>query len=344
MNHSFVSAGALLAVALGATLSCADRTSDNKGGGALLDAPSGSAPDGGAGGNGSGKASRIGQKCVQDRDCNGLKCLTSASTAFFGGGPPNGICTADCQADPSICSQQLDPNSVCVGFGSDASAPAYCLQRCTIGAPADSKCHGRTDFVCDDSNSPGDAWCLPLCGSDADCGTRKCDFRTGRCVDATDVSGTLPLGADCDPTLVKDPCNGVCVNTSLTDSGPQTGVCNTICTIGAPAACGETGASATLQNACLFATSDLAIEGDLGVCSHLCDCNDDCNGGLVCRPFTAAQAQGIGRAGYCSLSINSMTGKPAENIPCSGAKHDAGTKPPVDSGADAKPPVDSGKD
>jgi hypothetical protein len=48
----------------------------------------------------------VGNYCRSDSDCAaGTFCLGRASNSYFGGGPPKGICVADCSADPNVCSR-----------------------------------------------------------------------------------------------------------------------------------------------------------------------------------------------------------------------------------------------
>jgi hypothetical protein len=325
-------------------------SSDDSGTGAkILDGGGGGniTPDDGSAGTG-GKASvgsaKVGRACVRDIDCaaQGLTCLTPASSEIFGGGPAGGLCAADCSADPTIC-QKLDTNSICVSFSDASDGPAYCLEACTVGASGatTTKCHGRVDMACDDQGSPtvGDGFCRPTCRSDADCGDRKCGLGTGLCVDASEITGTLPIGSPCDPNATKDPCSGVCVPLTQATNGP--GMCGGLCTLGAPGGCGaDTSSSEPPAAVCLFGLTDATPDsGDLGLCGQLCNCDSECKAsGRVCRPFTAdGEADQLGFPGYCGGSTDT-DGATADHIAaCSGVKPDAGKPTPKpDAGAALK--------
>jgi hypothetical protein len=294
-----------------------------------------------AGGITVGSRTPFGKPCLKDTDCGGrgIICLPSDSKALGGGGPPNGMCVADCSTDPTVCGK-LDPSATCVGF-SDTPVVAYCLQRCVIGTPptGDEKCHKRLDTACfQGTSASGAGFCSPQCRNDADCGARKCDLASGLCMDAKDLIGTLAIGSPCDAGLPKDPCRGFCLPLNFNDAGTGPGMCTGFCPLGS-LGCGSDPASPTA--ACLFAyTSADEKAGDLGICGQLCDCNDECKTeGRACRPFTDPnEVAAFGHAGYCGGAVDSGTGKPAESIACgdAGAPHDADASPPsTDGGPDA---------
>lgn len=339
-----VAVGSLGSMLLGLTQGCG---TNEAGPGRLLgdagDAGGGVLVDDGGGGGVISSRTPFGKPCLKDGDCGGrgIVCLSSDSKALGGGGPPNGMCVADCSSDPTVC-QNLDPSATCVGF-SNTPVVAYCLQRCVIGAvqTGDEKCHSRLDVACFQGNDPsGEGFCSPQCRNDKDCGTRKCDLSSGLCMDAKDVTGTLPIGSPCDSGLTKDPCVGFCLPLNPNDAGTGPGMCTGFCPLGSLGCGSDPASTAPPTAACLFAyTSSDEDTGDLGICGALCDCNDDCKTkGRVCRAFPANQAAGYGRAGYCGGAVDA-NGKPNDSIACTGGSGDAGAASPpspVDAGPDAR--------
>lgn len=342
-SFRFLSLLAVSTLAVMSTYACSDSSDDKPGGGLLGDGGQiGPEDDSGTGGR-PGATSRIGGKCLRDADCGGqgLVCMTADSSDLGGGGPPGGLCVADCAGEPEAC-QRLDPNSVCVRFTSSMTGPAYCLEGCTVGATASAsaKCHDRQDMACDDSggSTPGDGFCRPTCRNDDDCPDRKCDLSSGFCVDASEITGTLPIGSPCDPDADPDPCNGLCLPLEEGENPP--GMCGALCSLG-NVGCGIDVNATELPNvACLFAatTADDADLGDLGLCGRLCNCDDDCPAyQRVCRPWpNPADEEASGFKGYCGGAVD-VNGDPTEHIACTG-RPDAGGTP--DSGGSGTP--DSG--
>ncbi|HEX7672044.1 MAG TPA: hypothetical protein VF395_20760 [Polyangiaceae bacterium] len=337
---------------LGVTQGCGTNEAGN---GRIIGSDAGDAAtvlkDDGGGGGVISSRTPFGKPCLKDTDCGGrgIVCLTSDSKALAGGGPANGMCVADCSADPTICGK-LDPSATCVGFSDTPAVVAYCLQRCVIGAvqTGDEKCHSRLDVACFQGNDPsGQGFCSPECRNDKDCGTRKCDLASGLCMDAKDVTGTLPIGSPCDAGLTKDPCVGFCLPLNANDAGTGPGMCSGFCPLGS-LGCGSDPASPNPPTAaCLFAyTSSAEDTGDLGICGALCDCNDDCKTkGRVCRPFPANQAASYERAGYCGGAVDA-NGKPTDSLACAGGGDASSPRP--DSGTVSRPdgsaPADAGPD
>jgi hypothetical protein len=295
------------------------------GGGTIL-GTGGGGGGGGAGGRGTGGvggvagASPLGRKCLQASECKtGLTCLTADSDAFNPGGPAGGMCTLACTTDDECIA--FDPTSLCVGFDS-ANNVNFCLQGCTEGIPSANKCQGRSDLVCtslvDQNGNPTVSACQPSCGSDFDCGARKCDFRTGICVDQT--AGTLPIGSPCDAAAATDPCNGICVNfyDSQDAAAAKYGVCFATCSLNADGVgCGvDPSAQPPFDVQCLGPSTSSA--GDQGLCFQLCDCNGDClNEAFICRPWGDAQSvTATGKKGYCRGPVDDM-GAPVPDIKCS---------------------------
>jgi hypothetical protein len=318
---------------LGITQGCG--TNETAGKGRLLSEGGAGAPGKTDGGPNGTARTPIGRACLKDSDCGGggITCLTSASRALLGGGPPNGMCVVDCSADQTIC----DASSICIGF--QATSTAFCMEQCNVGPTqtGDEKCHSRKDMACDDS--PGTGFCRPVCRNDRDCGTRKCDLGTGFCLDAADLTGTLPIGTPCTPGAAVDKCLGSCVPLTSNDAGTGPGMCAGFCTIGGLGCGADATSQSTLAAACLFdGTMAGGDVGDIGLCGQLCDCNDECKAyNRTCRPFPTAEQASFGRKGYCGGATDPTTGKPSENLPCT-------TVPKPDAGGLPKPSKDAAAD
>ena len=262
---------------------------------------------GGSGADG-GTASPLGQACTTTSDCGGgLICVPENSTSFNGEGPPGGLCTQTCQTTADC--QALAPNSQCVSEGGTTS---YCLEGCTFGAANPSKCHSRSTTACSSLNPPTAdggvidagaqfAACIPVCGSDWDCGTGYCDLKTGLC-SASPPAGGLPIGSSCDPSVSPSPCSGFC---QPWGSG-NLGFCSAPCTL-SQVGCGYQAGTATA--ACLFSPAG-ASSLDLGFCGALCDCDSECQQGASCAPLPSNYVSATGRAGYCGLSSDVDGGLP----------------------------------
>src|SRR5260221_49604 len=91
-------------------------------------------------------------------------------------GAPTPVGPEACAANATMCSAF---GGLCVGFDA-AGTKGYCLESCRLGSPTVGamKCHGRQDVTCEPfgSATAPSFGCMPLCLSDADCGTRKCDL------------------------------------------------------------------------------------------------------------------------------------------------------------------------
>ncbi len=254
---------------------------------------------------GSPSSSQIGTECEQDTDCPiSMKCLTSGSNSLSEGGPAHGFCTLACSGDTALDAdaecQDVDPNSLCLAF---SETKAYCVQRCTFGGTA-TKCQGRSDVVCDlviheaeqsvscqssmdcdigdiclateDGATEGVCFntpqvCMPKCSSDGDCpANRFCSPSTGECVD--DKPTGKPFGATCDPDAAVDECAGFC----------NQGICLETCVLGSYPACGSSSNTEATADCLLIAYDEANAAGDVGLCGRLCDCTDECYGGLSC--------------------------------------------------------------
>src|SRR5258708_30107120 len=130
----------------------------------------------------------LGRTGATDVDCPSLKCVKPTDKSMGGGGPAHGYCSTTCIAADDLVCKTAD--GACVNFAR-AGAPAqdWCVQTCRRGGEAldTNKCRGRTDVACTPSSVPNgqpstDGYCLPTCNGDADCGARRCDPSSGRCV------------------------------------------------------------------------------------------------------------------------------------------------------------------
>ncbi len=339
-----------LALAFGASLvaACSSSNSGGSSSGGGAGGSAGGGIDGGAGSGGnagsagtagaagdSGATTPLGQACSTNADCGtGLTCLSSASTDLGGAGPAKGLCTADCTADlgkasSSICAA-IDPSSVCVDLGAPGSPRGVCLEGCSAGPDNltdfdPGKCHGRPELACTpiyDSNnvSTGKGYCRPNCNSDADCGGRTCNPRTGLCDDQA-ASG-LPVGSSCTQPSDggTDPCRGTCGGVVHSFGGTAfTYTCSERCTVGAVPSCGWSG-TGPADAYCVFVYDTNAGRGDQGACGQTCDCNSDClDQDLVCVPFdNTALENELGHKGYCGDPLGADGGA-RPGIVCSDA-------------------------
>jgi len=310
------------------------------------------------GGGGDGGSSPLGTPCDSNLDCSGgLTCLKSSDNLIPGSGPPNGICTTDCSTATaeSLC-KSFD--GICVSF-SATSSKAYCLESCTTGRvpTPESKCHGREDMVCA-ALEPAGFGCIPLCATDADCGSRKCDLGTGFCTDF--VTPGAPIGSPC---LIDSDCAGaICYPFVFSDAGPSPGVCTAACRLGTTEGCGfRTSAldAGPPVGACLLGPSS-AAPGDTGICAQLCDTVNDCttqDPRWTCLPDADVRAA-FGHAGYCWLGTRpeggtgrdaaAETGAPETGSPEASAP-EASADVPAESGSDSAadslaPPADGASD
>jgi hypothetical protein len=279
----------------------------------------GALADSGAGGSSNGPSvstAAIGAACNNDGQCTaGLRCLLSTGNDFGttntpqAGGPAGGYCTMDC-SDAAEC-QAVDSASDCQPVSEGGS---ICLRTCLSKdpRPGENKCLNRSTLACNSTVVLGlenfaltrqDGWCLPLCGSDADCGGRTCNLTTGLCSDTP--SEGLPIGALCNPTESPAVCaGGFCLPVSDTE-----GVCAAACrlsslTPGAVSGCGYGTAADPREAACLLpyagiSTQDSEGLGDIGICLELCDVPEDCGQpGWRCI-VEAGLNELLGRPGYC---------------------------------------------
>lgn len=260
--------------------------------------------------------SALGKPCSTAADCGtGLMCLTPMGSEFDGGGVPHGLCTLDCSSDinaptPAKCTP-LGATAICLQI---TNTTAYCVESCNLGQIAgQSKCHNRSDMACTDPGGVGIGYCQPTCRGDFDCAGRTCDLGTGVCTGPLAATRKLPIGAKCDPKAMNDICSGACVG--VTDGATTSfGFCSGSCRLG-EIGCGIDPATTGVRDSyCLFGADPAADFGDLGFCTELCDCNDDCaSPDFVCSPVKDL-FQEAGHAGACGPPDSS--GDASMGIPC----------------------------
>jgi hypothetical protein len=317
--------------------SCTCQTGNVLGGGGTGGSTGGTGgTSAGTGGTGGGAmSSALGRACTMDAQCGtGLTCLTNDGLA--NGGPANGMCTLPCDTD-SVC-LEISSTSYCVGISTTES---YCLPACTVGPLGVPKCQQRPDVACTligliptgpacetstqcaagqlcssvEPSQCGDivTGCVPTCGGDFDCAAGQfCDYGTGMCSN-TEPEG-LPIGAACTPPATEadvDPCQGFCLSS---DEAGTVGTCTAFCTFSPTfTGCGWDGV-AKAEAGCLYSTilaqGGMSVDGDVGICGSLCDCNSDCaldsercvdeNMGVIkqlfdrqgyCRPLAAGETE-----------------------------------------------------
>jgi hypothetical protein len=214
-----------------------------------------------------------------------------------GVGVGNGICTADCTVNTSLCGS----SGICVAIdvGADGSVTrALCFESCAIGpnppAPPVAKCHSRQDVVCEPLDRNETLFgCIPICLTDADCAGRKCDLASGLCVNTPRPGKTIGSGCTVISNQTNNECaGGLCLPIEATSDGGSTpGVCSSFCRLNTLEACnfrsGIPISSDNTQGACVYPWGPTGYNtGDLGLCIQLCDAPNDCSyqaADWVCR-------------------------------------------------------------
>jgi hypothetical protein len=308
---------------------------------------------------GDGGSSPLGTACTSNTDCTaGFTCLKTSDNIVPGSGPPNGICTTDCSASAAAQSLCTSYDGICVRF-SETSTKSYCLESCTTGEVPipNSKCHGREDMVCA-SLLPSGFGCIPLCATDADCGSRKCDLGTGLCTDF--VTPGAPIGSNCSADT--DCAGAICYPFVTSDAAVSPGVCSAACRIGTIEGCGFRTSpldAGPPVGACLLGPT-ASGPGDMGICAQLCDTVNDCatqDRRWTCVPDADVRAA-FGHAGYCWLGMRpeggtgldaaAETGAPEASAPEASAPEasapEASPDVPAESGGDTPAPDADGAD
>jgi hypothetical protein len=296
-------------------LSCVCQAGSTGGGTSIIEGGMSGASGGSAnaGVGGDGQLKTIGNSCASDAQCSpGATCLTTASNLWLGGGPPEAICVADCSAGASTCDAFQDAVCVQSSVASQASlSRALCFSSCSLalGTSSIHSCAKTGQQACESLDTQGTVgFCRPYCVFDSDCAGFYCDRSLGVCTSIRRTASTELFGDACNPNSVN--CAGVCLTFSSTSS-----ICTHRCAFGSLADC-NTGSETSTSAICGYA-SPYGDTGDLGYCSPLCNCNDDCKAtGFVCRSFedTALMEQ-AGHLGLCSPSVDSA-GVIRTGIPC----------------------------
>lgn len=234
-----------------------------------------------------GNLPSVGANCSDDAGCpKGGRCLLPDSQDWLGGGPPEGLCVADCSADVKACDNF--GNAVCVSslkLGRSGAISALCMPTCetnsgSVEVPA---CSGVPSSACEPLEGESSGFCRPFCRFDGDCPSGHCDRQVGVCVSEAQSSAGVSFGASCD--VDRTNCEGVCVNLSP-DPNAVLSICSNRCTLGTYDECAVAGVIPQAST-CAFAVTS-SVPGNLGYCTPLCDCNADCPAaGFICRAFSS---------------------------------------------------------
>lgn len=304
----------------------------------------------GSGGTSGGiTATKLGQACVNDTQCNdpsapGLTCVTAKDTAFGDGAPPKGICTAPCNLTNEDDCSGFGAGALCYPFGE--TNDGYCVEGCRFGEPElgePQKCHNRPEFACypalfvptttsciDDLQCDAgelcdqgvcvviEAACLPSCRGDNDCADGLyCDqsFLSGTCVPEKPTGKRLGEPCTVSDGGEPDECIGFC---QPDEAGSTQGHCGNSCGLGRQ--CAWDPESKKYDGLCLFLSSFTTDgrdgTGDFGFCTLTCDCADECyDSRLSCQLLSSELNDTFKGGGLC---VSKDAGLPAHNQ-CTGA-------------------------
>jgi len=253
-----------------------------------------SGQQGGRGGQTQAQRPELGAPCQSQGDCpDGAHCLTERGSGLRGGGPPQGMCVADCSTDPRAC--EAFSQAVCVIFDGADAGSAFCFPACKHGTASLAKCGGRADLACEKLEDEGElGFCRPFCQMNEECESGRCDRRNGVCVQA-EVGGD-DFGRPCSLQGDLEPCSGICVAMEGTDLA----FCSHRCVYGSAAPCGPLAGAPGL---CAL-SADGGSLGDVGYCAELCDCSEQCtHPDLHCDAFSSAAVRDrLGKAGVCAVA------------------------------------------
>jgi hypothetical protein len=237
----------------------------------------------------------LGGACSADSGCPaGATCLLPASTAWLGGGPPVGICVADCSADVAICKASFG-NAICVSAvrtGASGVRHSLCMPTCSLsaGTSEDFACSRVPSSACDLLDQGTVGFCRPFCIFDRDCPLGHCDRQMAVCVAEAPPEAAAGFGESCDPAAPS--CAGVCLNLSPEPATSTVALCTNRCTYGTYTEC-ATDAASPMAGVCVYAPA-LAAPGNVGYCTPLCNCNADCKAtGFVCEAFALKDTQSV---------------------------------------------------
>jgi hypothetical protein len=217
--------------------------------------------------------SRIFGACVEDSQCPG------GEEAFCRGpedGYPGGYCTIACD-DRTACDDGSVYNHCLTLAGATSST---CERRCRNG----SDC--RDTYSCailrTTPEGMAEGVCIPVCASDADCGSAHCNTYSGRCGTGVPTSG----GETGDPCTSAAQCrSGSCRAES---TGFVGGYCDGPCRL--PAGFntsdffgGDELPAGNCPGAAVCIPGNQYGEGDLGTCLASCTSSADCRPGYGCQ-------------------------------------------------------------
>jgi hypothetical protein len=264
----------------------------------------------------------LGGPCTDNATCpDGAFCLLPTSTEWLGGGAPQGLCVADCSANIDLCKGYSGAECVSsLRSAGETPKRALCMPTCnlSVGNKQAFTCNSVPSSACEPlDNTPGivEGYCRPLCKFDSECTTGHCDRQFAVCVTQSPPATLAGFGdsckntSECDGTCLHLGGNGICTNRCIYGYADQYGEDITECGLeGAPAFAGV----------CLYAATP--APGNLGYCTPLCDCNDDClASGFVCRAFSTAGDAGttsvLGHRGMC-VAAQDGNGYVSPGTPC----------------------------
>lgn len=243
----------------------------------------------------------LGAACSNDSNCpTSSFCLLPTGSAWLGGGPPKGLCVADCTDGVGRCT--AFSNAVCVAAsrsnGSEVNR-ALCMPACDPrGHNSSLTCSAVPSSGCEPLTDGSTGFCRPFCGSDGECTSGHCDRREGTCVAEAPPQRTVTFGQSCKPG--ESNCDGVCLELSSGSS-----VCTARCVIGGM---NDSAAStAGDSSVCAYTTGDF-VPGNIGYGALLCNCDDECvASGFVCEPFSSKDMQSqLMHVGMCWPRVDSV--------------------------------------
>lgn len=265
----------------------------------------------------------LGNPCADDTACpGGAFCLLPTSAQWLGGGPPQGLCVADCSTNVDLC--KAYSGAACVSSQqaeTETQRRALCMPTCNLnlGTKTDFACSSVPSSACEAlvNGKGAEGYCRPFCIFDSECSTGHCDRQFGVCIAEAPAATLLPFGSTCTSA---SQCDGTCL--LLNSHGAK--VCTNRCVYGFAdeygkdiKECGTQGAP-PFAGVCLYATS-AAVYGNLGYCTPLCNCDDECATGFVCRAFStendAGTAAALGHKGMCVPALDG-NGVAALGTPC----------------------------
>ncbi|HEY5958788.1 MAG TPA: hypothetical protein VIV60_19640 [Polyangiaceae bacterium] len=252
----------------------------------------------------------LGGACVSNGECpEGATCLLPDGDAWFSGGPPSGLCVADCTGNPDAC--QAFRNGICISAARSGTnnKHALCMPTCdlTQGNSETPACSAIPHCACEPIESGQAGFCRPFCLFDSQCPSGYCDRQAGVCVSAPPPTHAAGFGESCTPNATD--CDGVCRSVSN-----DLALCSYRCIFGTSDECAVEGSSPVV-GVCAYSGSDIA-PGNLGYCAPLCSCNDDCiAAGYRCRAFVNENTQlAYGKTGIC-VPLAAL-GDSKDGIPC----------------------------